>query len=386
MDPLDKADWSFPIPIHYGPGRIAELGEVCKRYGIGRPLLVTDRGSRNLPFIGQISRSLAEARLGVGIYADLSPNPVDSEILAGKRVFNQGGHDGVLAVGGGSGMDGGKAISLIAGRGEPLWDFDFDVPVKEVDTGFVPLICVPTTAGTGAETDSTAMVTDTSRGIKGCVWHPLQKPRAAILDPVLTQGLPSKLTAWTGCDALVHAIEAFSVDAWHPMCDGIALESMRLIGRWLRLAVKEPNNLRARGGMLVGSCLAGVAFLKGLGLVHAISHMVGAGFDTHHGLTNAIVLPVVLRFNEPAIADKVPEICAALGVRGRSFDAFHAEICSLLDGLGVPVRLSDIGVSPNSCADLAMKASKDPAALTNPRRASLKEIEDLIHEAVTCAR
>lgn len=386
MDMLRKADWTFPIPIHYGPGRVAELAEICRRNGIGRPLLVTDRGSRNLPFIGQIFRSLADGGLGVGIYADLSPNPVDSEVLAGKLAFERGSHDGVLAVGGGSGMDGGKAISLIAGRPEPLWSFDFDLPAKEIDGGFLPLICVPTTAGTGAETDSTAMITDTARGIKGCVWHPAQRPRAAMLDPVLTQGLPAKLTAWTGCDALVHAIEAFSVDAWHPMCDGIALESMRLFGRWLRTAVHEPDNLNARGAMLVGSCLAGVAFLKGLGLVHAISHMVGATFDTHHGLTNAIVLPVVLRFNEPAIADKVPEMCAALGLPGRSFAMLHTEVCCLLDELGIPARLADIGVSPDSCADLAMKASKDPAALTNPRCATVREIEALVREAVTGAR
>lgn len=386
MDLLRTADWTFPIPIHYGPGRIAELPDICRRSGMSRPLLVTDRGSRNLPFIGQICRSLADAGFGVGIFADLSPNPTDVEVVAGKNALEQGAHDGVVAVGGGSGMDGGKAISLIAGRQEPLWDFDFDIPAKEAVGGFVPLICVPTTAGTGAETDSTAMVTDTSRGIKGCVWHPAQKPDAAILDPVLTQSLPASLTAWTGCDAMVHAIEAYSVDAWHPLCDGVALESMRLIGRWLKTAVKDPANLAARGGMLAGSCLAGVSFLKGLGLVHAISHMVGATFDTHHGLTNAIVLPVVLRFNEPAIAHKVPEMCAAFGLRGRSFEILHGEICSLLDALDIPVRLSDIGVLPDSCVDLALKASKDPAALTNPRRAGVQQIEELIREAVVGAR
>lgn len=386
MDLLRSADWPFPVPILYGPGRIADLADACRRNGMRRPLLVTDRGSRELPFMGQVLRSLTDAGLDAGLFAELSPNPVDAEVVCGKRAFEQGRHDGVVAIGGGSGMDGGKAISLIAGRGESLWDFDFDLPPGDAAGGFTPLICVPTTAGTGAETESTAMITDTARGIKGCVWHPVQKPRAAILDPLLTRDLPAGLTAWTGCDALVHAIEAYTVDAWHPICDGLALESMRLIGRSLRTAVKNPADLSARGGMLAGSCLAGIAFLKGLGLVHAISHMVGAAFDTHHGLTNAIVLPVVLRFNEPAISDKVPEICKALGLRRVGFADLHAEICSLLDDLEIPTRLADIGVTADASAELALKSSKDPAASTNPRSAGVREIEALIREAVTGAR
>lgn len=386
MDILGTADWTFPVPIHYGPGRIGELVEICARNGMRRPLLVTDRGSRQLPFVETCLRSLRKAGLGAGIFAEISPNPTDQEVLDGQRAFEQGGHDGVLAVGGGSGMDAGKAVSLIAGRREPLWSFDFDLPPKPQATPFVPLVCVPTTAGTGAETESTAMITDTSRGIKGCVWHPAQRPRAAILDPAVTVGLPPKLTAWTGCDALVHAIEAYAVDSWHPMCDGIALEAIRLIAAWLRPAVREPGNLAARGGMLAGSCLAGVSFLKGLGLVHAISHMMGAAYDTHHGLTNAIVLPAVLRFNEPAIAHKVPEICAALGLPERDFAGLHGFICALLDDLAIPKGLSEIGVAADRVEELALKASKDPAALTNPRAASVQEIAGLIREAVAGAR
>jgi len=386
MDLTAAADWTFPVPIHYGPGRVKELPEICRRNGMTKPLLVTDRGSRDLPFIGEIMRSLTDAELSPRLFAEISPNPTDVEVTAGQQVFEREGCDGVLAVGGGSGMDGGKAISLVVGKRKPLWTFDFDLPPGDPEGSFTPLVCVPTTAGTGAETESTAMITDTSRGIKGCVWHPAQKPRAAVLDPALTVGLPPKLTAWTGCDALVHAIEAYCVDAWHPMCDGIALEAMGLIAASLEPAVRQPADLTARGGMLAGSCLAGVSFLKGLGLVHAISHMVGAAFDTHHGLTNAIVLPAVLRFNEPAIASKVPEMCAALGVADRSFSGLHRHICKLLDNLEIPRSLAEIGVTADTAADLAVKASKDSCAVTNPRPASVQEIEALIREAVSGTR
>ncbi len=385
MTVLEPADWSFPVPIRYGPGRIAELADVCRGAGLSRPLVVTDRGSRDLPFIGRIGESLRGEGLESGLFADFSPNPTDSEALAGKLAFEAGGHDGVIAVGGGSGMDGGKAVSLIAGREDPLWDFDYDRKPPEA-AGFAPLICVPTTAGTGAETESTGMITDSERGVKGCIWHPAQRPVAAILDPELTVGLPRSLTAWTGLDALVHAVEAYSVPAFHPLCDGAALEALRLIGGALTTAVEEPRNLEARGAMLVGSCLAGVSFLKGLGMVHAISHMVGAVFDTHHGLTNAIVLPAILRFNQAAIAAKVPAISAALGFQSRDSGGFQTEVEGLLDRLEIPRGLGEIGVLPNAAAELAEKASRDPAALTNPRQASVAEIEALVREAVAGAR
>jgi alcohol dehydrogenase class IV len=385
---LTATDWTFPVPIFYGPGRIKELSEICRRNGMRRPLLVTDSGSGELAFISEMLASLKQAQLDAGLFAELSPNPSDLEVAAGKHAFETGGYDGVVAVGGGSGMDGGKAISLIARRSESLWAFDFDRPVPSIDgtEAFVPLICIPTTAGTGAETESTAMITDTSRGIKGCVWHPAQKPRAAILDPALSCGLPAKLTAWTGCDALIHAIEAYCVPAWHPACDGIALEAVRLIYRWLPTAVNEPQNMQARGAMLAGSCLAGISFLKGLGLVHAISHMVGAAYDTHHGLTNAVVLPAVLRFNRAEIADKIPQICMAMNLPGRDFDALYGAICRLLDEVRIPDRLSELGIPSAGVASLAAKASRDPAALSNPRSASIEEIERLITGAIEKAR
>ena len=230
------------------------------------------------------------------------------------------------------------------------------------------------------------MVTDTTRGIKGCVWHPLQKPLAAILDPAITIGLPVNLTAWTGCDALVHAIEAYCVPAWHPMCDGIALEALKLIRRWLTRAVSAPHDIEARGAMLVGSCLAGVSFLKGLGLVHAISHMIGARYDTHHGLTNAVLLPVVLRYNATAIADRIPAMCMAMGLNDCDFKSFHEAICLMLDDVAIPTNLAALGVEASAAGDIAAKAFKDPATGTNPAPATVADIEGLIHEAIVKAR
>lgn len=381
-------DWTFPIPIVYGPGRVKEIASLCAATGAKRPLLVTDRGSRTLPYIDEIANMLRAAGLGCEIYSDISPNPRDTEIAKGKAAFRAGDHDGVVAVGGGSGMDGGKAIATIANNDIDLMAFEFEQtpPDMSDQRPFAPLICVPTTAGTGAETEGTAMVTDTARMMKVCTWHPQFRPAYAVLDPELTIGLPITLTTWTGVDALVHAIEGYVVPGFHPLCDGAALEGMRLIGTWLERTVSEPGNIEARGGMLAGSCLAGISFLKGLGLVHAISHMVGAEYDTHHGLTNAIVLPAVLRFNESAIARHVPHMSHALGLAGASFDDFYLQVCGLLDRLEIPKSLHDIGV-PLDCAEgIAIKAIQDSAASTNPRAASVGEIQLIVEQALTSGR
>jgi len=380
MVTLDPVDWTFPVPISYGAGRFTELAATCRAAGSDRPLVVTDRGSRELEFVARAMTMLTDAGLSPGLFAEFSPNPSDIEARKGKAVFEAGRHDLVIGLGGGSALDGAKAISLIAGRDTPLWDFDFDKPAPTED-GFVPLVCVPTTAGTGAETESSAMITDTGREIKGCVWHPGQKPVAAILDPELTVGLPPALTAWTGCDALVHAIEAYCVPMFHPMCDGAALEALRLIGPALPRAVTTPDDIDARCAMLAGSCLAGVAFLKGLGLVHAISHMIGAEYDTHHGLTNAVLLPAVLRFNAPAIEAHCRPMSQALGLETTDFDGFYRHVCARLDALDIPAGLSALGVAPQDPAGLARKAARDPAALTNPRPASIDEIAGIIAAA-----
>lgn len=385
---LDSHDWFFPVPIAYGPGRIAEIGRRCVELGMKKPFIVTDRGSCDLPFISQLQNLLAEAGLDFGLFADISSNPIDVDIARGREAFREGQFDSIIAIGGGSAMDGAKAICLTANNLFDLWDFDFErtPPVIDSSSPFPLLITIPTTSGTGAETESTGMVTHTEQAMKLCVWHPELKPSLALLDPELTINLPANLTAWTGVDALVHAIEAYLVPGFHPLCDALALEALSLIAKWLPVAYAQPMNVVARGGMQVGSCLAGVAFLKGLGLVHAISHMIGAEFNTHHGNTNAIVLPVVLRFNLPGMESKVRRMAEAMEFEDHSVEGFIDAIEKLLDEVHIHRSLREVGV-PSDCAErIALKALKDPAARTNPRSASLDEIRTLIEISIHNAR
>ena len=385
---LSHCDWSFPVPIAYGPGRLAELGPRAMDMGLANPLIVTDRGSAQLPFIGALQRALKATGISSDVFSDVAPNPKDTNVASARQMYRQGGHDAVIAIGGGSGMDAGKATALTANNDCDVWEFDFDRESPVLPTGheFPTLICIPTTAGTGAETESTAMITHTDREMKLCVWHMDLKPSLTLLDPEITVGLPATFTAWTGIDAMVHAIEAYCVPDFHPMCDGVALEALALIGQWLPRAVDEPESIVARGGMQIGACLGGVSFLKGLGLVHAISHMVGAEFDTHHGLTNAIVLPAVLRFNAPAISHKLPAMSRALGLKTTDFEAFDAAICQMLDRLDIPRSLADIGVPVEAARSIAEKAHQDAAAATNPREADVETIERLVIEAITKGR
>ena len=387
-DILEPQDWSFPIPIAYGPGRLSEIGQRCAAMGLLNPLIVTDKGSRNLPFISKLHSYLADASLSSALFSEISPNPRDDEISTGCEKFQSGNHDAIIAIGGGSAMDGGKAICLTVNNGRDLWDFEWEAEPIDIspDQAFPKLITIPTTAGTGAETESTAMVTHTGKGMKFCIYHPQLQPSLALLDPKLTISLPVNLTAWTGADAMVHAIEAYCVPSFHPLCDGLALEGLNLISKWLPVAVKEPDNLAARGAMLVGSCAAGIAFLKGLGHVHAISHMIGAEYNTQHGLTNAIILPVVLRFNLPGMEEKVKRMAESMGLQDVSVKGFIAEIERRLDELGIPRSLSEIGVPENCEERIAKKALRDSAARTNPRAASLAEMRLLVKTSLTKAR
>ena len=387
-DLLKPQEWTFPVPIVYGPGRLSEIGKKCTDMGIKNPLVVTDNGSSDLPFIGQLKDYLVDSGMKSKIFAGISPNPLEEDISAGKRAYHTGNHDAVIAIGGGSAMDGGKCVCLTANNNFDLWDFEFEkaAPAIAGNEHFPKLITIPTTAGTGAETESTAMVTHLKKGMKFCVWHPKLKPSLALLDPKLTIGLPHTLTAWTGADAMTHAIEAFLVPGFHPLCDGLALEGLNLITTWLPKAVQEPENLNARGGMLVGSCLAGVAFLKGLGMVHAISHMVGAEFGTQHGLTNAIILPVVMEFNLPGMEKKVERMAATMNLEDPTIDCFANEVKNILDAIDIPRSLSDINVPLNCSQRIARKALLDSAAATNPKQANAEQVQKLIETAIVKAR
>jgi alcohol dehydrogenase class IV len=385
---LKPQDWAFPIPISYGPGRLNEIAHFCQSLEINNPLIVTDNNSKELPFITKLKNFLDESNIKSSLFFDISPNPKDDEIAKGCSKFQSGHHDAIIAIGGGSAMDGGKAICLTANNNLDLWDFEWELPPQSIpeENSFPKLICIPTTAGTGAETDSTAMVTNLEKGMKFCICHPNLKPSLALLDPELTLDLPLNLTAWTGADAMIHSLEAYCVPGFHPLCDGAALESLSLISKSLVLAVEEPQNIAARGGMLVASCLGGIAFLKGLGLVHAISHMIGAEYDTHHGLTNAIVLPVVTRFNLPGMDEKVRRMSEAMQFEDHSVDSFIVNLDELLDRINIPKSLSEIGV-PEDCAQrIAEKSMLDAAYGTNPRSSSYEEVLQLVSASIAKAR
>ena len=385
---LGNKDWGFPVPIFYGPGRISDIGSICKNLEIRNPLIVTDRGSSKLSFIEELRSLLSKNGISSEVFFEISPNPIGDEIGAGCNAYRDGKHDSIIGIGGGSGMDGAKAICLTVNNDIDLWAFDYNKPVPQVagTNPFPKLITIPTTAGTGAETESTAMVTHSEKGMKFCLDHPQLKISAAVLDPVLTVGLPPNLTAWTGVDALTHAIEAYIVPDFHPLCDGAAIEALKLINKYLVTSVEEPENLEARGGMLVGSCLAGISFLKGLGFVHAISHMVGAEFDTQHGLTNAIVLPVVLRYNLPSLDEKRRQMADALNINDKTTDGFVGDIEATLNRLDIPKSLSSIGVPLDCASRVAEKAMFDSAASTNPVKGNSTDIKALIERSILEAR
>ena len=384
----ESIDWEFPIPIAYGPGRLNEIGTFCNKFKISNPLVVTDKGSKELPFINRLAALLENVSIKSQLFCEISPNPRDDEINAGCIAYRKGNHDGIIAIGGGSALDGAKAIGMTVNSGISLWDFEYrkPAPILSSPDCFPTFITIPTTAGTGAETESTAMVTDTLQSMKFCLAHLGMRPSLAILDPELTFELPANLTAWTGVDALTHALEAYIVPGLNPLCDGAALEALKLISKWLKVAFDQPDNINARGGMLIGSCLAGVAFMKGLGLVHSISHMVGAEYNTQHGLTNAIILPAVMKFNLPHVGEKVKYISQAMDLKEASSSIILEDICKILDYVQIPRALSEIGVPLECKRRIAEKAMLDSATGTNPRVAKIDDIEELTEISILHAR
>ena len=384
----ENSDWGFPIPIAYGPGRLNEIGEFCRKFKVSNPLIVTDKGSKELSFVSRLATLLENSSIKSKLFYGISPNPRDDEIKAGCISYHKGNHDGIIAIGGGSALDGAKAIGMTVNSGVSLWDFEYRKPepiLQSLDC-FPTFITIPTTAGTGAETESTAMITDTAQGMKFCLAHLGMRPSLAILDPELTVELPANLTAWTGVDALTHALEAYLVPGLNPLCDGAALEALKLISKWLKVAFDEPKNIDARGGMLIGSCLAGVAFTKGLGLVHSISHMVGAEYNTQHGLTNAIILPAVMKFNLPHVGEKVRFISHAMDLKDASSEIIIQEIEEILDYLDIPRSLSEIGVPLECKKRIAKKAMLDSATGTNPRVTQIEDLEELTEISILSAR
>ncbi len=385
MDPValtDYSNWSFPTDIRFGVGRIAELPDICLSSGIKRPLLVTDSGLAELSMLRDAATACEQAGLAITIFSDIKSNPIEKNVADGVAVLQAGEHDGVIAFGGGSVLDVGKVIAFMAGQSRPLRDFeDVDDWWTRADTtGILPVIAIPTTAGTGSEVGRAAVISfqdEQGTLAKKIIFHPQMMPAVVISDPQLTVGLPADLTAWTGMDALAHCFEAFCAPGFHPMADGIALEGMRLIKEFLRRAVADGNDLEARGSMLVAATMGATAFQKGLGGIHALSHPIGALYDTHHGLSNAVFMPYVMLFNRQAIDDAMQLLARYLELPQPSFDAVLDWVLNLRAEFAIPNTIRDLGVDDSRFDQLAAMAAADPTAQGNPVKLSRKDCRHL---------
>ena len=360
--------WSYPTQVRFGPGRIAELPRACRSLGMSRPLLVTDPGLAALPMVAEAVAANEAAGLPTAVFSEVKPNPLGRNVEDGVAVFREGGHDGVVAFGGGSGLDAAKAIAFMAGQDRPIWDFeDVGSNWKRADpAGIAPIVAVPTTAGTGSEVGRASVILHEETHSKRIIFHPKMLPGIVISDPALTLGLPAHITAATGMDALAHCLEAYCAPGFHPMAEGIAVEGLRLVKDWLPTAVEDGGNLAARAHMLAAASMGATAFQKGLGAIHSLSHPIGAIYDTHHGLTNAVVMPYVLAFNRPAIEDKMVRLAAWLGLAEHSFSAVQGWILGLRSALSIPHSLREIGVGDDRVEEIAEAAAVDPTAPTNP--------------------
>ncbi|NKL22315.1 iron-containing alcohol dehydrogenase [Rhizobium leguminosarum] len=375
------ANWSYPTSVKLGRGRIAELADACKSLGIKKPLLVTDRGLASMAITKTALDILEDAGLGRAIFADVDPNPNEKNLEAGVRAFKDGGHDGVVAFGGGSGLDLGKCVAFMAGQTRPVWDFEDigDWWTRASLEGIAPIVAVPTTAGTGSEVGRASVITNSETHVKKIIFHPKFLPGVVISDPELTVGMPKIITAGTGMDAFAHCLEAYSSPFYHPMSAGIALEGMRLVKGFLPRAYREGTDLEARANMMAAAAMGAVAFQKGLGAIHALSHPIGAVYNTHHGMTNAVVMPAVLRFNRKAIEEKIGRAAAYLGISG-GFDGFYDYVLKLRSELGVPETLSAMGIAADRIDELSAMAIEDPSAGGNPIAMTLENTKALFRD------
>jgi len=367
-DSLPAANWSFPTAIRFGAGRIAELPEACRQLGMARPLLVTDPGIAGLPMIAQAVKANEAAGLPTAVFSDIHANPVGADVEKGIAVLRQGGHDGVIVFGGGSAMDAGKTIAFMAGQTRPMWDFEdrADWWTRADPAGILPIVAVPTTSGTGSEVGRASVIIDEADHTKKIIFHPKMLPAIVIEDPALTVGLPPSITAWTGMDALAHCLEAYSAPGYHPMADGIALEGMRLVKTWLPVAVADGGNLVARGHMQIAASMGATAFQKGLGAIHSLSHPIGALYGTHHGRTNAVMMPYVMVFNRSAVAERYAALARYLDLPGGSFDAVLNWVIELRQTLKIEHTLAELGVDDSRSDEIVRQAEQDPTAGSNP--------------------
>ncbi len=362
-----NVNWNYPTTMRTGAGRVSELADVCHDLNMNSPLLVTDPGLAALPMVVDIVAKCEAAGLRIGLFSDIKPNPTGGNVSDGVEVYCAGNHDGVIAFGGGSGLDAGKAIAVAANQSCSLWDLeDIGDNWLNADADKIPpIIGVPTTAGTGSEVGRASVIVNEDEHKKTIIFHPKMLPEVVILDPELTVGLPAGLTAATGMDALSHNLEAFSSLVYHPMAEGIAVEGIRLIKEYLPTAVASGSNIEARTQMIVASSMGATAFQRGLGAMHALAHPLGAIYDTHHGMLNAILMPYVLKANYSAIKDRIPRLARYLDL-DPSFDAFLNWILSIREEIGIHHQLSAIIPEDSRLAEIGEMAVVDPSAGTNP--------------------
>ena len=377
------ANWSYPTAIRFGAGRISEIADACETAGIRKPLLVTDRGLAEMDITARTLDLLDAAGLGRAIFADVDPNPNEKNAEAGVTAFREGGHDGVVAFGGGSGLDLGKLVACRAGQTRPLWDFEDigDWWTRADADAIVPIVAVPTTAGTGSEVGRASVITNSETEEKKIIFHPKFLPAVVICDPALTVGMPNFITAGTGLDAFAHCVEALCSPHYHPMSQGIALEGMRLVKDFLPRAYSDGTDLEARAQMMSAAAMGATAFQKGLGAIHALSHPIGAIYHTHHGTTNAVCMPAVLQFNKPACADVLGHAANYLDIDG-GFDGFCQFVDDLNQSLGIPKSLTALGITDPDVDRIVAGALIDPSRGGNPVEMTAENTRKLLLDII----
>lgn len=381
---LIQANWNYPTAIRVGAGRITELPDVCLQLGIRQPLLVTDPGLADLDMTRAAQKACNDAGLQCGIFSEIQGNPTGSNIEAGAAVFRNEGHDGVIAFGGGSAMDAGKAIALVAEQELPLFAFvdEGDNWTRANADKMAPVVAVPTTAGTGSEVGRASVITEEERHLKRIIFHPNMLPERVILDPELTVGLPSHITAATGMDALSHNLEALCAPFYHPMAEGIANEGIRLVQQFLPRACADGSDIEARTQMLVASTMGATAFQRGLGGMHALAHTLGGLYDAHHGLLNAILMPYVLKANEAAVTETLTRTSRYLDLQAPGFAAFLDWVLAMREQLGIPDALAAIAIPDSEADRIGQLAVLDAAAGGNPVELSAQQYRKIFINAL----
>lgn len=379
-----SGNWNYPNSIKAGAGSINQLADCCKQLGIKAPLLITDPGLAALPMVTDAQQQCNSAGLNCGVFSNIKGNPTGQNVMDGVAAYKAGNHDGVIAFGGGSGLDAAKAVALMVGQELPLWDFEDvgDNWTRVIEETVAPIVAVPTTAGTGSEVGRASVITDENNHVKKIIFHPKMLPSLVILDPELTTGLPAGITAATGMDALSHNLEALCSPFYHPMAEGIAVEGIRLVKEHLPEAVTNGSNVDARMQMIVASAMGATAFQKGLGGMHALAHPLGALYDAHHGMLNAILMPYVLKANRSAIEERIERTARYIDLEDSSFDGFLNWVLGLREQVGIPHSLSAIGIDETQVDKAGQMATEDPSAGGNPIQFTAAQYAEICTNAI----